>query len=193
MLDERGSAISLQVLGRCARAAGHAWTRVGRRQVSSITLARGHVGIDRARSLRATTGSTGHRCRNHGGKKHAAESVTHVLKKKMRPQHALISSHKLPIGRFLGAGFGRRLLALRQVHSRPAGRLTCRVRVRHDDFRRSETTILSVYISFASAADAKRPPHPIPIPAHPSPATPRRVPRWRPVLGTRRGGTDHLP
>ena len=43
------------------------WTRqVGRRQVSSITLAGGHAGIDRARSLRATAGSTGHRyCCSH--------------------------------------------------------------------------------------------------------------------------------
>ena len=41
------------------------WTRqVGRRQVNCITLAGGHAGIDRARSLRATAGSTGdcYRC-----------------------------------------------------------------------------------------------------------------------------------
>ena len=38
------------------------WTRqVGRRQVSSITLAGGHAGIDRARSLRTTAGHH-HRC-----------------------------------------------------------------------------------------------------------------------------------
>ena len=43
-----------------------AWTRqVDRRQVSSNTLAGGHVDIDMARSLRATTGSTGHRRCGH--------------------------------------------------------------------------------------------------------------------------------
>ena len=38
--------------------------------------------------------------------------------------HAPISSHRRPIGRFFGADFDRRLLALRQVHSRraPTGR-----------------------------------------------------------------------
>ena len=50
--------------------------------------------------------------------------------KKMRPPHVPISSHKLRIGCVLGAGFDRRLRALRQVRARrlrPAGRLTCRV------------------------------------------------------------------
>ena len=50
--------------------------------------------------------------------------------KKKRPPHVPLSSHRLRIGRVLGAGFDRRLLALRQVRSRrlrPAGRLTCRV------------------------------------------------------------------
>ena len=46
----------------------------------------------------------------------------------MWPPHAPTNSHRRPIGRFLGAGFDMRLLALRQVHSRrlrPVGRLTC--------------------------------------------------------------------
>ena len=80
----------------------------------------------------------------------------------MRPQHALISSHKLPIGRFLGADFGRRLLALRQVHSRPAGRLTCRVRVRHDDVRRSETLSLYNILRIGCRCKKAAPPNPNP-------------------------------
>ena len=40
---------------------------------------------------------------------------------KMRPLHAPISSHRRPIGRVLGAGFDRRLLALRQVCARHLG------------------------------------------------------------------------
>ena len=50
--------------------------------------------------------------------------------KKMRPPHVPLSSHRLRIGCVLGAGFDRRLLALRKVPARrlrPAGRLTCRV------------------------------------------------------------------
>ena len=49
---------------------------------------------------------------------------------KMRPSHVPTSSHRWPIGRVHGAGFGRRLLALRKLHARrlrPAERLTCRV------------------------------------------------------------------
>ena len=50
--------------------------------------------------------------------------------KKTRPPHVPLSSHRLRIGPVLGAGLGRRLVALRQVRVRrlrPAGRLTCRV------------------------------------------------------------------
>ena len=52
--------------------------------------------------------------------------------KKMPPPNAPTSSHRLRIGRILGAGFDRRLLALWQVHARrlrPAGRITCTCRV----------------------------------------------------------------
>ena len=63
------------------------WTRqVGRRQVRSITLAGGDVRIDRARSLRATTGSTGHRsshCRTT--EKESTPLPRHpIIQKKMR-------------------------------------------------------------------------------------------------------------
>ena len=37
--------------------------------------------------------------------------------KKMRPPQAPTCSHRQPIGRFPGAGFHRRLLALRKVYS----------------------------------------------------------------------------
>ena len=90
------------------RVALGAWTRqVDRRQVSSNTLAGGHVDIDMARSLRATAGSTGHRrcghCRctekNHalpcrslvkkiedGGRSRAAALTTRVLMLSRRGQ-----------------------------------------------------------------------------------------------------------
>ena len=130
-----------------------AWARqVGRRHIS-ITLAGGHMGICRVRTVCATTGSTGHRYRcshcpstekntstplpcqpivksleqqRYEAKPPACVHAT--PEKKMRP-HAPISSHRRPTGRFLGAGFDRRLLALQQTteKSRPAGRLTCRV------------------------------------------------------------------
>ena len=132
----------------------NAWTRqVGRRQVSSITLAGAHVGIYRARSLRATTtGSTGHRdrcshCPTTEEKQHAIAASSDVEKTKVQalalepqrtrlysrdeskpparvcpgdsrgkmwPPQGPTSSLRRPIGRALGAGFDRRLMALRK-------------------------------------------------------------------------------
>ena len=84
----------------------------------------------RATSSRATTRDS---CSRDEAKPPASVQATHEAKKmekKMQPAHASTSSHRRPTGRFLGAGFDRRLLALRKAffmrRLRPAGRLTCR-------------------------------------------------------------------
>ena len=99
-------------------------------------------------SLRATTGSTGHRYRcstfpttekkitplpnrpimEKKGRRHScsrdeAKPPASVRPgdsqgKIMRLSHAPTSSHRRPIGRVHGAGFDRRLLSLRQVYAR---------------------------------------------------------------------------
>ena len=140
------------------------WTRrVGRRQISSITLAGAHdriagfalcvpqlaarataTAVATARQRRKITPlpsnlivkkrirAAGSRATRDSSSRDEAKPLASVRpgdSKKMRPPHAPTSSHR-PIGRVLGAGFDRRLLALRQVRARrlrPAGRLTCRV------------------------------------------------------------------
>ena len=79
----------------------NAWSgrQVGRRQVSSIALAGGHVCVDMARSLRATIGSTNHRyhcshCTRQQRKTHATAAIVKkgfVTKRIVKKQ--VISSH----------------------------------------------------------------------------------------------------
>ena len=100
--------------------------------------------------------------------------------KKMWPPHVPISSHRLRIGA-LGAGFDMRLLALRQLQLRPAGRLTCRVhgraersnqagslhwetRLRMTPRHHSESLITSLFSSFVFGKESQSDIHVSPLP-----------------------------
>ena len=77
----------------------YAWTRqVGRRQISSITLAGGRVGFEKARSLRAATGSTGHRygCSHCPiTEKKSTPLPCHPIVEKVEDAGCWLSSHRL--------------------------------------------------------------------------------------------------